>query len=210
MRFHDTASTMKEKPKQTSKYNQYITIILVAAIIISICVIAYVNFIPKSGEPTDEEISEPAQTLLTVTYDSHINNYSRDDLTSFVSTTGIGSYINRAGKITGPINYTGVQISVLLDEISDLPGTYTVHVVAVDGYTVNYSLDEINGNVPIYNETGNETGVGNLTMIIAYQAEGQYLNETTDGPLRVAFVDETGTITHSSLWLRSLVRIDII
>jgi len=57
------------------------------------------------------------------------------------------------------------------------------------------------GHVPVYDESGNETGTGNLMMIIAYKENGVLLNESTGGPFRVAFVDD-GAISNSKLWVR--------
>jgi len=126
------------------------------------------------------------------------------------SVTGYGTYINKVGKITGPNNYTGVSISILLETIESLPENYTLQAIASDGYTLNYSMDEVSGQVSVYNETGDEIGTENLTMIIAYKENGELLNETTSDPLRVAFVNEQGSITSSGKWLRSLVKIEII
>ena len=59
------------------------------------------------------------------------------------------------------------------------------------------------------NETGGEVGIGDLTMIIAYKENGILMNNTMGGPLRIAFIDDTRSITHASQWLRSLERIEI-
>jgi hypothetical protein len=91
-------------------------------------------------------------------------------------------------KITGPNNYTGVSISVLLNSIPTLPNNYTFHVIANDGYSRNYSMDEVNSHIIVYNKTGGEIRTKNLTMIIAYKENGILLNETTKGPLRIAFI----------------------
>ena len=99
---------------------------------------------------------------------------------------------------------------LLLNTIPSLPTNYTFHAIASDDYARNYSINELNGHVTIFNETGSEIGTGNLTMIIAYKENGVFLNESTKGPLRIAFVDEQPSITNSGLWLSSLVKIEII
>ncbi|HHH79796.1 MAG TPA: hypothetical protein ENL13_02710 [Thermoplasmatales archaeon] len=124
------------------------------------------------------------------------------------SFTGSGRYIKKSGTIVGPNNYTGVRISMLLKDVPNLPENFTIEAIASDGYTVNYTYDEVKGYVAVYNESGNETGIGNLTMIIAYKENGVLLNESTGGPLRIAFVDE-GAISSSRLWIRSLVSLSI-
>ena len=158
------------------------------------------------GESGDGEGSN----VLTIRVQSRYYNYTLDDLTAFPSVTGQGSYIKGTGKITGPYTYTGVTVSTLLNSISSLPATYTFRATARDGYNTSYSLQEMNGQVMIYNETGVEIGTGNLTMMIAYKQNNAFMSETTNGPLRIAFIGYESAITSSGLWLSSLVKIEII
>jgi hypothetical protein len=153
------------------------------------------------------ESTQPEKTLLTITVGSESHNYTLIILKALGSISGQGSYINKVGTITGPNNYTGVSMSVLLKSITVLPNNYTFHAIASDGYSRNYSMNEVNGHVFVYNETGDEIGTGNLTMIIAYKENGVMLNETTDGPLRIAFIATQPAITNSGLWLSNLVGI---
>jgi len=205
---------MTEKTSSDT-FNKYIAIVLVIAIIAAVGVYAYTNFVEK--EPSESEnnnntspIVEPADTVLTISVGSQSYNYTLTNLTALGSVTEQGSYINKVGKITGPNNYTGVTISMLLNTIPSLPTNYTFRAIASDDYARNYTSDEVNGHVTLFNETGAEIGAGNLTMIVAYNENGVYLNETTKGPLRIAFVDSEPSITNSGLWLGSLVKIEII
>jgi hypothetical protein len=190
------------------KFNKYIAVILVVAIIASVGIYAYTNLVKKS-ETNSPPIVEPGKTLLTISVDSQYYNYTLNDLTALDSVSGQGSYINKVGKITGPNNYTGVTVGVLLNSISSIPTNYTFHAIASDEYTRNYSINEVNGHVSVFNETGAEIGTGNLTMIVAYKENGAFLNETTKGPLRIAFVGSQPAITNSGLWLSSLIKIEI-
>jgi len=47
-------------------------------------------------------------------------------------------------------------------------------------------------------------------MIIAYEKNEFFLNDTSKGPLRIAFVDTEPSLTDSGLWLSSLVKIELI
>jgi len=197
------------------KLGKYIAVILVVAIIAAIGVYAYTNFIEK--EPSESEnnnntppVEEPEQTLLTISVGSQVYNYSLDDLTALSSVSGQGGYINQKGKITGPYNYTGVAIQSLFGSIPSFPNNYTIRATASDEYNVSYTMDEINGKIPLLNETGAEIQIGNLTMIVAYKESGVFLNETTKGPLRIAFIDTEPSLTNSGLWLGSLVKIEVI
>jgi hypothetical protein len=203
---------MAEKTSN-NKFNKYISVALVVVIIVSVGIYAYTNFIKK--EPTTSETnpplsSQPEKTLLTITVGSQSYNYTLNNLTALGTITGQGRYINKIGKITGPNNYTGVSISVLLNSISTLPENYTFHVIASDGYSRNYSMDEVNGHILVYNETGGEIGTENLTMIIAYKENGILLNETTKGPLRIAFIGTQPAITNSGMWFGLLTTIELI
>lgn len=152
----------------------------------------------------------PETILLTVQVDSQLYNYSFTDLTELDAVSGEGSYINKLGKITGPKTYTGVTVRALLESVPSLPSNYTFRAIASDGYARNFSSDELNGYVTVYNETGEELGIGIITMIVAYKENGVFLNETTKGPLRIAFIDDVPSLTNSGLWVSSLVRIEII
>ena len=196
-----------------NKFSKYIAIVLIVAIIASVGVYAYTNFVKKEPTKTDNNISPiitPEKTLLTITVGSQSYNYTLDNLTALGTITKQGGYINKIGKVTGPNNYTGVTVSMLLSSISSLSTNYTFQAIASDNYTRNYTLNEVNGHVMIYNETGGEIGSGNLTMIIAYKENGVFLNETTKGPLRIAFVDTQPSITNSGLWFGLLNKIEII
>lgn len=103
-----------------------------------------------------------------------------------------------------------MTIQVLLESILSLPSNYTFRAIASDGYARNFTADELNGYVTVYNETGEELGTGIITMIVAYKENGVFLNETTKGPLRIAFINEESSITNSGLWVSPLVKIEII
>jgi hypothetical protein len=153
---------------------------------------------------------EPEKTLLTLQVGSFTHNYTLSNLTSLQNITGPGSYINKAGKITGPNNITGVTVEALLGIWSFIPRNFTIHAIASDGYAVNYTMEETLGHVAVLNETGAEIGIGNLTMIIAYKENGVYLDETTKGPLRIAFIGNETALTSSSLWLNSLTTLEVV
>lgn len=170
----------------------------------------------KGGTGTDlititvnNESTEPEESLLTIAVDSQSYNYTLNNLTTLDNITGQGCYINQAGKITGPNLYTGITISMLLGTIPSLPTNCTFQAIASDDYTRNYSMNELNGHVTIFNETGAEIGIGNLTMIIAYKENSVFLDNITKGPLRIAFIGLEPSITDSELWLSSLNKIEI-
>jgi len=203
---------MNEKTSN-NKFSKYIVIVLIITIIAAVGVYAYAHFVKEEPTKSDNNtfpIITPEKTLLTITVGSQSNNYTLDNLTALGIITEQGSYINKLGrKVTGPNTYTGMTVSTLLSSISSLPTNYTLHAIASDKYARNYTLNEVNGHVIIYNKTGGEIGTGNLAMIIAYKENGVFLNETTKGPLRIAFVDTQPSITNSGLWSGSLIKIEL-
>ncbi len=191
---------MSEKDSHNKfRKNSLFVIAIVIVISVGLC-----------GCTTTPPNNPPETSLLTVQVGSLLYNYSLTDLTELDAVSGQGSYINKVGKITGPNTYTGMTVSVLLESIPSLPSNYTFRAIASDGYARNFSSDELNGYVTVFNETGAELGTGIITMIVAYEENGVFLNETTKGPLRIAFIDDEPSITNSGLWLSSLVKIEII
>jgi hypothetical protein len=162
-----------------NKFNKYIAVALAVVIIVAVGIYAYTTFIKKELTPSENENNQtpntqPGKTLLTITVGSQSYNYTLNNLTALGTITEYGSYINRFNMTTGPNNYTGVTVSVLLSSIPSLPTNYTFHAIASDGYARNYSIDEVNGYVTIYNETGGKVGTGNLTMLSHLKKMGYF------------------------------------
>lgn len=195
--------------------NKILTFILAVIICISAIVVLYVN-LPRDetadGNINDGNINnnqtEESDIVLTVKYGEEENNYTIDEIKSMVSYTGQGAKINRKYAITGPYNYTGVKISMFLAEFENLPISYIINSTSTDGYTQNYTYQEIQGNVEKLNETRVSVGLGNFTMIIAYKQDGVDITDSGDGPLMIVFVDEY--YSDSSLWAKQLSFIEII
>ncbi len=206
---------MAEKKKKDSM-SKYLTVILAVIIVFAVGVYAYTNLVEPTSEDTPEDTPDdttppeepPAETLLTVTVGGQSYNYTLAELQDFDAVTGQGGRRRQTSTISGPYTYTGVPVTTLLNAVNITSENYTIQAVASDGYTKEYSTPDVQGHITVYTESGNETG--NVTMIIAYEEGGVLLNESTGGPLRIAFVDDEGAITDSSLWLRELVSITVL
>ncbi|KYK30621.1 MAG: hypothetical protein AYK22_03305 [Thermoplasmatales archaeon SG8-52-3] len=196
------------------KNNKYkiITIALSIIILAAIFTIIYVN-LPKEEDTNDKKTNGEKQNIFTITYGDEIINYTIEDIEKFEEFTGTGTYIKTGWlpdvSLEGPFNFTGVKVNTILNQIDNLPNNYTVNITSSDGWTTNFNLNTINGQVSIYNESGNITQTGGVTMILAYKQEGKYLNESNDGPLRVAFIDGD-KITSSKLWTKWVISFEII
>ncbi|RLF44518.1 MAG: hypothetical protein DRN09_03135 [Thermoplasmata archaeon] len=182
------------------------TVVFIIILIAAIGAYIYVS-LPKSEKMITQE-KQGTSYVLTVRYGDEVKNYTLDDLKSMPSIPGYGGYVKKNNVTVGPNLYRGVPLEYILQEFS-LPENYSITVIASDGYEKDYSMDMIKGKVDIYNESGNYIGVGNLTMILAYEKDGSALGED-EGPLRVAFVSEDGYLTPSNLWVRNVVSIEIV
>ncbi len=194
-----------------AKTNTLLAIALVVALVIAIGVYLVVN-LPKQTAPTGETIL-PTTPVLSVSYNGTRWNYTLEDLKNLPVMTGSGSYIKLkllpTVNINGPYNYTGINLAALLDRIQNLPSNYSVISTSSDNYTVTYTYGQIHGTVDVYDHSGNLSGTGGVTMLLAYQQDGNDITDPTEGPLRIAFIDHEA-ITSSALWSKSVVSLEIV
>jgi hypothetical protein len=195
-----------------TKTNKIVAAVLVIALIVALGVFIFVN-LPKQTSPNGGTTIPPETSILTVSYNGTRWNYTLAELEALPVMTGSGSYIKvkllPTVNITGPFNFTGVDIKILLDRIPNLPSNYNVISTSSDNYSFNYTFAQVYGNVEVYDTSGIITGPGGVTMLLAYKQEGQNITDPTVGPLRIVFVDH-GAITPSSLWSKSVVSLEII
>lgn len=202
-----------------NKSNKIITIVLAVIITIAAITVLYVS-LPQNKENntsggTNEQQGGGNQTesvVLTIIYGDEQTNYTLQQLENLTPYTGYGGYIKLGMLpdivIDGPFNYTGVEITTLLNDAFNLPVNYTITVKATDNKTTDYNLSQMQGDVDIYNESGVANETGGVTMILAYKIEEEYLKDTSDGPFRIAFVNN-GRITSSRLWTKMVNSIEI-
>ena len=203
--------------------NKILTIFLVVIICIAAVVLLYVN-LPKdettddttdgdtANGDTDNNQTEEPEEILSIQYNQNYVNYTLEELETFQYYIANGTMIKTGWLpevvLEGPNVYTGIKMTILLNEVNNLPDDYTISVLSSDNKTIEFNISEIQGNVDIYNETGNITGNTGVTMILAYKKDGEYLNRTEEGYLRIVFVDDD-KITASNLWAKKVVTIII-
>jgi hypothetical protein len=198
----------------TSKTNKIISAVIVIAIVIAIVVLVYVN-LPKQTE-TPEDNNDDHKTIpptLALIYNDDQTNFTLGQLERLEPYTAKGGYRTQKG-IKGVGNYTGVNITTLINTLQPVPYQYSLLVTDSNGESASYNFSTINGQVNIYDpENASNSvpiGIGNMTMVLAYRFEGEYLNESSDGKIRIVFLDENGSITSSSLWWKQVVQIRVI
>ena len=198
--------------------NRIMTIALAVVITIAAVTVLYIN-LPKDG--TDNDINnkngEAEENILTVKFGNIYQNYTLSDLEDFGSITGIGGYRTQKPSIVGPDNYTGVSISMLVEDIAGEIENYSVIVTSdeegtIENKTYNYSM--VLGNVDIYDpeNASNEEPLGNsgATMVVCFEKNGVPFDESKDGTLKIGYVSEEGAITSASLWWKFVVSIEIV
>jgi hypothetical protein len=199
----------------SSKTNKIIGVVVAIAIIISIAVIVYVN-LPKQTEKTKDnnDDHETIPPTLALIYNDEQRNFTFGELERLESYTAKGGYRTQSGFIKGVGNYTGLNITTLVNMLQPIPYRYTLQVFSEDGKNMSYNYSTIIGNVNIYNPQNasdpNPIGKGNMTMVLAYQFEGDWLNESSDGKLRLVFLDNQGSITEAKYWMKMVTSIRII
>jgi hypothetical protein len=192
--------------------NKIIVAVLAVIILIAIFTIIYVN-LPEESIEKDKTINGETETLISFTFGDITTNYTLQDLEALEEFTGSGTYIKTGWLpdvvLDGPTNFTGVRVNTILDQIENLPTNYTIRVHSSDDWTTDYSQSTINGQVSIYNESGNITQTGGVTMLFAYKKEGSYITDPEEGPIRIVFIDDN-KITSSTLWAKMVVSFELL
>jgi hypothetical protein len=195
-----------------TKTNKIIAAVLVVALIVALVVFIVVNLPGQTSSPGGS--TQPGTTILTVIYNGHQTNYTMKQLESLESITGEGGYRTSYPMIKGQGNYTGVRIQTLINTSGVVLNNYSIIVFSSDGTNKTYNESTIRGHVYTY-DTENASdaqpmGYGGLTMVLAYKYNGTYLNESNDGKLKIAFLDDQGSITSSKLWWKYVDAIQVI
>ncbi len=196
----------------TSKTNKIITAVIVIAVILAIAVLVYVN-LPKQTE-TPEDNNQDHKTIPTtfaIIYNDEQTNFTLGQLERLEPYTAKGGYATQSGSVKGVGNYTGVNITTLIDTLQPKPYRFSLEVISDDEtYFFNYTT--IMGYVNVYDPENASIPIGkrNMTMVLAYQFEGDWFNETKDGKLKIVFLDMNGSITESTLWRKMVNSIRVI
>jgi hypothetical protein len=136
----------------SSKTNKIIGAVVAIAIILSIAVLVYVN-LPKQTETTEDN-NDDHKTIppaLTLIYDDEQRNLTFGEIERLESYTAKGGYRTQKGVIKGLGNYTGVNITTLVNMFQPAPYKYNLQVLSEDGLIENYTYSNIKGKVDIYN-----------------------------------------------------------
>lgn len=121
--------------------------------------------------------------------------------------TASGGFVKTTGAVVGPWEMTGVPVRDLVSMVHSGDG-YGVEVVATDGYTMTYSQSQVeDGTFAHYDVDGNLLGTGDFTMVVAYEMDGEPLEDMV---LRVAVIDESSPITDGHFWAKYVRTVRVV
>jgi DMSO/TMAO reductase YedYZ molybdopterin-dependent catalytic subunit len=136
--------------------------------------------------------TKPTGTVLQLVGPNGGHVLTMADLKALPVTEGMGGIKSSTGKITIPEPYEGVSLKDLVAQLNvPFDSTMGVTLTAEDGYSMTFSYDQVmNGAFTAYDPTlGNElTTHAPLTAIIAYEKNGQPLDQNEEGTLRLVIV----------------------
>jgi hypothetical protein len=156
-------------------------------------------------EPTEMSVStEPTGTVLALVGPNGGHALTMAELKALPVTEGQGGIKSSTGQITIPEPFKGVALKDLVAALGiPFDSSMGVAVTAEDGYSMTFSYDQVmNGAFTAYDPAmGNElTTHDPLMAIIAYEHNGQPLNTTEEGTLRLVVVSATNNQVVDGHW----------
>lgn len=173
----------------------FLLAIVILSVILSAC---------GTKPATPPAATEPAGPLLKLAGPNGGHVLTLADLKSLPVTEGMAGIKSSTGAITLPEKYTGVSLKDLVAYLKiPFDSTMGVTLTASDGYSMTFSYDQVvNGAFTAYDPAiGNEmTTHDPLTAIIAYEKNGQPINPTDEGPLRLVVVSAKNDTVVDGHW----------
>ncbi|MEW5872298.1 MAG: molybdopterin-dependent oxidoreductase [Chloroflexota bacterium] len=162
---------------------------------------------PPTAAPTDTPAA-PGITL-EVTGPGGVQSLSLEDLRKLPATEGYAGIKSSTGRITPPALFKGVALKDLMELVGGMDASMGVNIEAEDGYAITYSYDQImQGDFIAYDPaTGEEITIDSpLTVMVAYERDGQPLPEDSDGTFRIAIVSAKNNQVTDGHWAVKWVR----
>jgi DMSO/TMAO reductase YedYZ molybdopterin-dependent catalytic subunit len=148
--------------------------------------------------------TEPGGSILALKGPNGGHALTMADLKILPVTEGQAGMKSSTGAITIPELYSGVAIKDLVSYLGvTFDSTMGVTVSAKDGYSMTLSYDQVmNGAFTAYDPAnGSELKTHDpLTAIIAYAKNGQPLDPTDEGPLRLVVISVTNDQVVDGHW----------
>ena len=201
--------TSERKPRSKTRY-------LLAVLVIAVIVIGVFLWqaFPLSVKPQGNNslVNLPPINLKLIGLNGTQLVLHETDIASLPSFSSRGGFKTSVGSLVGIGNYTGVQLSTLLELVGGMDANCSLNVTASDGYTIVYTYNQTQGNNFItYNPaTGDEAPAYQpLTVVLAYYFNGANLT-SDEGPLRFAIVGPQGQLTDGHFWVKMVTKLEIL
>jgi DMSO/TMAO reductase YedYZ molybdopterin-dependent catalytic subunit len=150
--------------------------------------------------------------LLTVVTANASTAYTMSQLKALPATTGIGMTKNKAGTISPPSTCTGVTLTKLISESGGMTTTQSVKLTAADGFSKTFTYDQVYSGtgITVMDKSGNATTpTAPPYALLIYTKDGSDLDSSA-GPLQLGIITAADQVSESSLWVKSIVKIEII
>jgi len=173
-----------------------------AGVLVAVGLVALAAACGGSGDQASLSPSDTGPVVLTVRGDDATRTFTMDQLQALPAYEGYAGIKSSTGVITPPSKYKGVPLTELADLVGGITEANGVTIVAKDGYGMTFSYQQIAGGgfTTFDPATGEEEPAdGELTVIVAYEHEGQPIDED-DGPLKLAIAQETPAQVTEGHW----------
>ena len=149
---------------------------------------------------------EKEQLTFSYSNDSHL--YSLTQILRFPNVTESGGMIFQNKSISETIQYTGVNLSLLVQLINRSGLVRSVEVHSSSGDWININSTQLEGNIPLYNSSGTIVDTDNqATFLLAfYQNFEPFYNRS----FSLVVVSSDSLISDSVFWLTNLEEIKFI
>jgi len=156
--------------------------------------------------------AEDTETVLTITKDDVSKSLTMSDIKELPAVECSSYFMNSSGEIMGPFNAKGAPLTELCNLAGGMDSNDAARVIAKDGYSMTISQKRItNSDFTTFDvNSGSEIEHGDLTVILAYEQDGEPIDPTTDGPLRVMVVGDETEVTEGHWWVKWIENIDIV
>ncbi len=166
-----------------------------------------------SGSSVSSTGGNGGEAALEVVGPDGTASYTLDDIKAMQATEGYGGMKSSTGRIYPPGLMTGVLLEDLFASVGGFPEDMAVSIVAKDGYEMTVSYTQLSsGDFLTYDMvTGAENDPeGPLTVIIAYERDGQPLDPEGEGTLRLAIVSpKKDQVTDGHWWVKWVTKLQV-
>lgn len=152
---------------------------------------------------TTPDVEELPQAILEISNGDQVVDLTFEKIKELPAVEGYAGIMSSTGKITAPTMFKGVALTTLLELVDGIDESKSLEVTAVDGYSMTMSMDQVvNGSFITYDAgTGDEIEpLAPMTAILAYEMDGNLLDEVQDGNLRMVMVSESNLQVVDGHW----------